>query len=126
MADKGRSAALPQRVPGAARTGPTSPVSPTALALPEELRQRIQAAVKSELAEPEASERAAKDGTTALLEREPMTGPVLQGRVTQWHGSAIQPPGRGQGRAGGPGPGLHRAWARSRRPARAAQAMAPA
>ena len=91
MADKGRSAALPQRVPGAARTGPTSPVSPTALALPEELRQRIQAAVKSELAEPEASERAAKDGTTALLEREPMTGPVLQGHVTQWHGSAIQP-----------------------------------
>jgi hypothetical protein len=91
MADKGRSAALPQRVPGAARTGPPSPVSATALALPEEIRQRIQAAVKSELADPDASERAAKSGTTAVLEREPMTGPVLEGQVTHWHGSAVEP-----------------------------------
>src|ERR1700722_7767896 len=110
MADKGRSAALPQRVPGAARTGPTSPVSPTALALPEELRQRIQAAVKSELAEPEAGERAAQDGTTALLEREPMTGPVLQGRITPWHDSAIRPQAAVRARPAvqaptGPGPG---------------------
>ena len=57
MADKGQIAELPQRVPGAARTGPASPVSPMALALPEDLRQRIQAAVTSELTEAGASEQ---------------------------------------------------------------------
>lgn len=91
MADKGRSAQLPQRVPGAARTGPTSPVSPVALTLPEEMRQRIEAAVKSELAGPEASERAGQDRATALLEREPRTGPALESQVTRWRDPAAGP-----------------------------------
>ena len=70
MADKDRGAELPQRVPGAVRAGP---VSPTALALPEELRQRMQAAVIAELAK-EANageqERASEERTTGLPGRE--------------------------------------------------------
>jgi hypothetical protein len=46
--EKGQSAELPQPGPGAERAGPLSPV---ALELPPELRQRIQAAVNSELAQ---------------------------------------------------------------------------
>jgi hypothetical protein len=53
MADTRRLAETPLHVPGAARTGPASPV---ALDLPEELRQRIQATVQSELTQAAASE----------------------------------------------------------------------
>ena len=69
MADTDRGAELPQRVPGAVRAGPVSPI---ALALPEELRQRIQAAVLAELAEADAGEqeRASQDRTTDLPGRE--------------------------------------------------------
>ena len=69
MADKDRGAELPQRVPGAGRAGPVSPI---ALALPEELRQRMQAAVIAELAEADAGEqeRASEERTTGLPGRE--------------------------------------------------------
>ncbi len=69
MADTDRGAELPQRVPGAVRAGPVSPI---ALALPEELRQHIQAAVIAELAEADAGEqeRASQDRTTDLPGRE--------------------------------------------------------
>ena len=70
MADEGRTAELPRRVPGAVRAGPVSPVSP--VALPEDLRQRIQAAVSSELTEAGASEqeRAAEGRTTGMPGRD--------------------------------------------------------
>jgi hypothetical protein len=54
MADTGRLAETPLHVPGAARTGPASPV---ALDLPEELRQRIKAAVQSELTQAGADDQ---------------------------------------------------------------------
>ena len=44
MADDNRGGELPQRVPGPARAGLLSPAAPV---LPEELRQRIQAAVRA-------------------------------------------------------------------------------
>ena len=92
MADKGRIAELPQRVPGAARTGQASPVSPIALALPEDLRQRIRAAVTSELTEAGAreQERTAEDRTTGLPGRESMTGPAPENRVATRPGSAVK------------------------------------
>ena len=79
MADKGRTVELPQRVPGAARTGPASPVSPIALALPEDLRQRIRAAVTSELADGAADEqeRAAEDRPGSAVEAQPEVWPGL-------------------------------------------------
>jgi hypothetical protein len=65
MADKDRGAELPQRVPGAAQAGPVSPV---ALTLSEELRQRMQEAVRAERTEAAADEqeRAAGDRTTEM------------------------------------------------------------
>ena len=45
MADNNWGGELPQRVPAAARAGLLSPVAPV---LPEELRQRMQAAVRAE------------------------------------------------------------------------------
>jgi hypothetical protein len=77
MAGTDRSAELPQRVPGAARV---RPVSPVALTLPEELRQRIQEAVRAERAE----ERPAEDRMTDLLERPRRPEPAVSkeaGRV---------------------------------------------
>ena len=69
MADTDRLAGLPLRVPGAARTGPASPV---ALDLSEELRQRIQAAVQSELTQAAADDqsRVAEHRTTELSGRD--------------------------------------------------------
>jgi len=69
MADNDWGAELPERVPGAVRAGPVSPI---ALALPEELRQRIQAAVIAELAEADVGEqeRASEDRTTGLPGRD--------------------------------------------------------
>ena len=52
MADNERGGELPQRVRGAARAGLLSPVAPV---LSEELRQRMQAAVKAERAEAAAA-----------------------------------------------------------------------
>jgi hypothetical protein len=68
MADKDRGAELPQRVAGTAQAGPGSPV---ALTLSEELRQRMQEAVRAERAEAAADEqqRAAEDRTTELPRR---------------------------------------------------------
>jgi hypothetical protein len=65
-------AELPQPDPGAAWTGPVSPV---ALELPEELRQRIQAAVESELIEAAADdrERIPEDWTTGRTGRDRLT-----------------------------------------------------
>ena len=90
MADKGRSAELPQRVPGAVRAGPVSPVS---LALPEELRQRIHAAVKSELTEAAdgEQERASEDRTTGLPGPDRMTGLVPEDHAATEPGSAVWP-----------------------------------
>jgi hypothetical protein len=90
MADKGRSAELPQRVPDAVRAGPVSPVS---LALPEELQRRIHAAVKSELTEAAADEQecASEDGTTGLPGRERMTGLVPKDHAATEPGSAVWP-----------------------------------
>jgi hypothetical protein len=67
--DEGVGAELLHRDPGAPRTGPVSPV---ALELPEELRQRIQAAVKPELAEAAADdqERTPEDRATGLSGRD--------------------------------------------------------
>ncbi len=69
MADTGRLAETPLRVPGAARTGPASPV---ALDLSEELRQRIQATVQSELTQAAADDqsRVAEDWPTELSGRD--------------------------------------------------------
>ena len=63
MAGKDRGAELPRRVPGTAPAGPPSPVPPV---LPEELRQRMLAAVTAERTEAAAreQERAAGDQTT--------------------------------------------------------------
>jgi hypothetical protein len=65
MADKDQGAELPQRVPGTAQVGPVSPVAPP---LSEELRQRMQQAVRAERAEAAADEheRAAEDRTIEL------------------------------------------------------------
>ena len=59
MAEKNRGAELPQRVPGAVRAGPVSPI---ALALPEELRQRMHAAVIAEVTEAAADEQERASG----------------------------------------------------------------
>jgi|HubBroStandDraft_1064217.scaffolds.fasta_scaffold02893_6 hypothetical protein len=69
MADTGRLGETPPRVPGAGRAGPASPV---ALDLSEELRQRIQAAVQSELTQAAADDksRVAEDRTTELSGRD--------------------------------------------------------
>jgi hypothetical protein len=84
MADTGRLAEMPMRVPGAARTGPASPVASD---LPEELRQRIQAAVQSQLtqAADDDQRRVAEDRTTErsgcdrLPESPPSKGAGLEG-----------------------------------------------
>ena len=85
MADKGRSAELPQRVPGAGRAGPVSPVS---LALPEELRGRIHAAVKSELTDAAdgEQERASQDRTTGMPGRDRMTQTATEPGSAVWPG----------------------------------------
>lgn len=70
MAGTDRSAELPQRVPGAARV---KPVSPLALMLPEELRQRMQEAVTAE----RAHERAARDRTPDPSERPRRPDPAV-------------------------------------------------
>jgi hypothetical protein len=73
MAGKERGTELPHRIPGAAWTGPLSPVAPAAPVLSPELRQRMQAAVKAEQAEAAAreQERAARDRTTEPSQQVP-------------------------------------------------------
>ncbi len=90
MAEKNRGAELPQRVPGAVRAGPVSPVS---LALPEELRQRMHAAVIAELAESAADEqeRASEDRTTDLPGHKRPSESVARDHVTKWLGSTVKP-----------------------------------
>ena len=83
MADKGRSAELPQRVPGEGRAGPVSPVS---LALPEELRGRIHAALKSELTDAAdgEQERASGDRTTGTPERDRQAQTAIEPGSAVW------------------------------------------
>jgi hypothetical protein len=85
MADKDQGLVLPQRVPGAARAWPASPVPPIAPALPEELRRRMQAAVKAERARVVGSvqDRAAGVRTASLPTR-------------------VRPPGSRPGKQAGP------------------------
>jgi len=68
MAGKDRDAELPRRVRGPGRAGPLSPATPV---LPEELRQRMRAAVQAERAQAAAREQqcAAVDRTTELPRR---------------------------------------------------------
>ena len=61
MADDNRGGELPQRVPASARAGLLSPVAPV---LPEELRRRMQAAVRAERAQ-----------AAAAREQQPTAGP---------------------------------------------------
>ena len=71
MADTGRGAELPRRVPGAARAWSAWPIPPVALVLPEHVRQRVQAAVRAERAQAAVGERerAAGDRVATLLGR---------------------------------------------------------
>ena len=73
MAGKDRGTELPHRIRGAAWAGPLSPVAPVMPVLSPELRQRMQAAVKAELAEAVAreQERAAGDRTAEPPRRIP-------------------------------------------------------
>ncbi len=98
MADKNRGGELPYRVPAAARAGPLSPVVPV---LSEELRQRMQAAVKAERAEAAAAreqdcgrgsnDRAAPARAPVEFRDQQGSGPVPEDDVTKWLGSAVKP-----------------------------------
>jgi hypothetical protein len=108
MAGKERGTELPHRIPGAAWTGPLSPVAPAAPVLSPELRQRMQAAVKAEQAEAAAreQERAARDRTTEPSQQVPPstsaagreTGPVARslasGTNGERTGAAAEPAAR--------------------------------
>ena len=116
MADDNRGGELPQRVPGAARAGLLSPAAPV---LPEELRQRMQAAVTAERAQAAAAcdeQRAAGDRTAGLLRRVsppesavsreagPKTSSPAYGTDGKRDGAAAAEPAAGPGPAVRPGP----------------------
>jgi hypothetical protein len=65
MADEEHGSELPQRVKGAVRGAPPAPAPSFPAPLPEELRQRIQAAIKAERAEAIAQEQEQTTGPPA-------------------------------------------------------------
>ncbi len=97
MADDNRSGELPQRVKGAARVGLLSPVAPV---LPEELRQRMRAAVEAERAEAAGVHEQERDRGSNQL-----AGPArvpAEVRDQQGSGPGTSSPGNGaSGKRGG-------------------------
>jgi hypothetical protein len=117
MADDNRGGELPQRVPGAARAGLLSPGAPV---LPEELRQRMQAAVRAERAQAAAArdeQRAAGERTAGRLRRVsppesavsrepgPETSSPANGTDGKRDAAAAAEPAAGPERITGPAPG---------------------
>jgi hypothetical protein len=115
MAGIDRDAGLPRRVPGTAWTWPLSQVAPVRPALPEELRQRMVAAVKAERAEAAAheQERAAGDRTpgtprhvrppqsATIEETGPATNPPASGTNGKRNDAAAAEPAATPGRITG-------------------------
>jgi hypothetical protein len=84
MADEEHGSELPQRVKGAIRAAPSVPTPSFPPPLPEELRQRIQAAIKAERAEATAQEREQTTGppdgaTTPEGADSEVSGPAAKG-----------------------------------------------
>ncbi len=115
--DNHRGGELPHRVPGAARAGLLPAVAPV---LPEELRQRMQAAVRAERAQAAAvcdEQRAARERTAGLLrcvsppesavskEAGPETSSPANGTDGKRDGAAAAEPAAGLERITGPVPG---------------------
>jgi hypothetical protein len=101
MADEEPGRELPQRVRGAARSGPPARTSPSSPVISEDLRQRMRAAVTAERSEVTTSQDEAPGGETTSPElmrpvrsepRSANAGPMAEDDVTQWLGTTAKPP----------------------------------
>jgi hypothetical protein len=111
MADEDPGRELPQRVRGAARSGPHARTSPSSPAIPEDLRQRMRAAVTAERSGMTTSQDEAPGGETTSPElmrpvrsepRAANAGPMAEDDVTQWLGTTAKPPSAVEPSATGP------------------------
>jgi len=130
MGDEDPGRELPQRVRGAARSGRPARSSPSSPVIPEDLRERMRAAVTAERSGVTTSQDEAPGGETTGPEpmrpvrsepRAANAGPMAEDDVTQWFGttarppSAVEPSATGQPQADPPRPGGR---SRARRTAR--------
>ena len=98
MANQDPGRELPQRVRGAARTGPSQSAPSSSPVLSEELRQRIRAAVTAErtgaaaTGQDEAQGGEAAGPEPARPGRSANAGPIPQDEITQWLGTTTEPP----------------------------------
>jgi hypothetical protein len=86
MGDEDRTRELPQRVQGAARAGPAPPRPP---ALSEELRQRIQAAVRAERGEAAGQDHGQDQEFTSKPERRVTASGSARGDVSSQAGNSV-------------------------------------
>ena len=93
MVDNNRSGELPQRVSRAARAGLLSPVAPV---LSEEMRRRMQAAVKAERAEAAAAHE--QEGGRGSNDRAAPVRVPSEVRDQQGSGPGTSSPGQGHQR----------------------------
>jgi hypothetical protein len=101
MADEDPGRELPQRVRGATRSGPPARTSPSSPVIPEDLQQRMRAAVTAERSGVTTSQDEAPGGETTSPEpmrpvrsepRAANAGPMAEDDVTQWLGTTAKPP----------------------------------
>src|SRR5690349_18783126 len=111
MADKDRGRELPQRVKGAARSGPSASAPSSSPVLSEELRQRMRAAVTAERAGAATKQAAPKQDEAPVRSEAPVpseapvvseppvpsaraanAGPIAEDEITEWLGTTATPP----------------------------------
>ena len=94
MADEDRGRELPQRVRGAARSGPSATAPSSSPVLSEELRQRMRAAVTAERsgAATKQDEAPAVSEPAAPPARAANAGPIAEDEITEWLGTTVKPP----------------------------------
>ena len=131
MAEEQPGRELPQRVRGAARTGPPPPAPSSSPVLSEELRQRMRAAVTAERSgaatkqdEAPGGEATSPEPVRPVRPRAANAGPIAEDEITEWLGTTAKPPSsvkppRGQA------PVRRRAPAPGHRPAGPAPADSP-
>ena len=97
MADEEPGRELPQRVRGAARTGPSPPAPSSSPVLSEELRQRMRAAVTAERSgaatkqdEAPGGEATSPEPARPVRPRAANAGPIAEDEITEWLGTSRQ------------------------------------
>ena len=99
MAEEQPGRELPQRVRGAARTGPPPAAPSSSSVLSEELRQRMRAAVTAERSGAATKQDEAPGGEATspkpvrpVRPRAANAGPIAEDEITEWLGTSTKPP----------------------------------